>query len=371
MKKFIVTTIIAAMMLSLSACSDEAKKTAEDATAVAQGVADAASKDYLYLKDINPADYVTLGQYVGLTPSFEKTEVTDEQIEAYINSLPSQFPDESEITGRPAQLGDIANIDYEGKIDGVAFDGGTAQEYDLNLGSGTFIDGFEDGVVGMEIGSTKDIDLTFPETYGNADLAGKAVVFTVTLNSLKEQIIPELNDEFAQKLGETDLEALRQAVRETYESSAESDYQTRLDDDLEKQVLDSSTFKELPEGFVSRIVDRMMDSLKSYALQSGASEGEIAQYYFGFSKDNYEEELKEYCDQMAKEYIMLAAIAAENNIEVTEEELDQSMQETIAGAGSSMTVEDYKAQLDSLEDYREYVLIVKTIDFIKSKAVLQ
>ena len=144
-------------------------------------------EDMKYLKDFDPSKYVTLGEYKGMNITIPKTEVTDEDVDSYIDYLLSANESYVDITDRDvAQNGDVANIDYEGKKDGVAFDGGTAQGYDLNLGSGVFIDGFEDGVVGMKVGETKDLTLTFPDNYANEDLAGAEVVFTVTLNSIKE-----------------------------------------------------------------------------------------------------------------------------------------------------------------------------------------
>ncbi len=370
MKKFIATTLIAAMMLTLTACSDEAKKTAQDAATVAQGVADAA--EGIYLKDINPADYVTLGNYVGLTPTFEKEVITDEKVQQYMEGLPAQYPEQKDITDRDvAQNGDVANIDYEGKLDGVAFDGGTAQGYDLPLGSGVFIPGFEEGVVGMKVGETKDLELTFPEDYGSADLAGKTTIFTVKLNSLKEEVIPELNDEFAVSLGETDLEGLRNAIKTSMEQSAESDYQSRLMDDLEKQVKEASTFHDIPEAYVDSMYAQYMESLSQYAAQAGATEGQVAAYFFGVSEDDYETGMREWASEMAENYIMLAAIAAENNITITDEEVDADIQEMLTSNGSDMTVEEYKEQMDFIEAYKENMLVMKVEDFIVSKAAVQ
>lgn len=356
MKKLLATMLIAAMTLSLAACSNE------ETAATVQKVADAAEE--LYLKDINPSDYVTLGDYKNLTPSIVKEEITDEQVQSYVESLPSQYPDRTEVTGRAAQIGDVANIDYEGKLDGVAFEGGTAQGYDLSLGSGTFIPGFEDGVVGMEIGSTKDIDLTFPTEYGNSDLAGKAVVFTVKLNALQEETVPKLDDAFAQKLGETDLEGLKASVKASFEQSAETDYQNRLLDDIENQILASSTFKDIPEAYVNSMYNQYMDSLTQYAAQAGASEGQVASYFFGVSEENYQEGMKEWAAEMAKKYIMLGAIAAENNITITPEEVDKDIQDMLSSSGSEMSLDEYKAQMNYLEAYSENMLVMKVEDYI-------
>ena len=140
-------------------------------------------------------DKITIKQYKGLeVEKVDPVEVTDTDVEDSINSTLQTKSTQNDITDRPAQEGDVVTIDYEGKKDGVAFDGGTAQDQQLELGSGSFIDGFEDGIVGHNIGETFDLNLTFPEDYKSEDLAGQAVVFTVTLDKISEVIVPAQPD---------------------------------------------------------------------------------------------------------------------------------------------------------------------------------
>ena len=149
-------------------------------------------------------DKITIKQYKGLeVEKVDPVEVTDTDVEDSINSTLQTKSTQNDITDRPAQEGDVVTIDYEGKKDGVAFDGGTAQDQQLELGSGSFIDGFEDGIVGHNIGETFDLNLTFPEDYKSEDLAGQAVVFTVTLDKISEVIVPELTDELVAELSES------------------------------------------------------------------------------------------------------------------------------------------------------------------------
>ena len=149
-------------------------------------------------------DYVTITKYKGVEiDKVDADAVSDNDVEAQINSVLQSKSTTTEVTDRAAQTGDTVTIDYEGKKDGVAFDGGTATDAQLTLGSGQFIDGFEDGVVGHNIGDTFDLDLTFPENYGNEDLAGQAVVFTVTLKGISQTDVPELTDEFVQSVSDT------------------------------------------------------------------------------------------------------------------------------------------------------------------------
>ena len=154
-----------------------------------------------YLKDMDLTKYVTLGEYKGITVEVQSPEVSEAEVDAYIQYVTSSMPATEEVTGRPVQEGDTVNIDYAGKYadSGEAFDGGTAQGYDLVIGSHSFIDGFEDGLIGANIGDTLDLNLTFPEDYGHSELAGVDVIFTVTVNSIK--VKPDFDDAYAASLG--------------------------------------------------------------------------------------------------------------------------------------------------------------------------
>ena len=148
------------------------------------------------------AEVTKLGNYKGVEVKRESTEVTDEEVDQKIQSILDANPEYVEITDSPAQNGDTVDIDYVGMKDGVAFDGGTAQGYKLELGSGTFIDGFEDGLVGASVGQELSLNLTFPENYGNSDLAGQAVVFDVTVNAIEEKKDAVLDDNFVQRVSD-------------------------------------------------------------------------------------------------------------------------------------------------------------------------
>ena len=187
-------------------------------------------------------DKITIKQYKGLeVEKVDPVEVTDTDVEDSINSTLQTKSTQNDITDRPAQEGDVVTIDYEGKKDGVAFDGGTAQDQQLELGSGAFIDGFEDGIVGHNIGETFDLNLTFPEDYKSEDMAGQAVVFTVTLDKISEVIVPELTDELVAELSESakTIEDYKKEVKEDLETSnkqaAESEQQQNVWDALMEQ----------------------------------------------------------------------------------------------------------------------------------------
>ena len=226
-----------AMTAALAGCSEtaESESTAETASAetASPETADDSAYDYLanfsysdgfdengYLDGVTAADYVTLpDDYADITIDASLAEVTDQDITDYINqNILSSFATTNQVTDRAAQDGDTVNIDYVGTIDGVAFDGGSDQGYDLELGSGTFIDGFEEQIVGHTPGETFDVNVTFPENYGSADLAGKAAVFSTTLNYISETVTPEVTDAWVQEnlsptMGVTDVASLNAFVK--------------------------------------------------------------------------------------------------------------------------------------------------------------
>ena len=176
-------------------------------------------------------DYVTITKYKGVEiDKVDADAVSDNDVEAQINSVLQSKSTTTEVTDRAAQTGDTVTIDYEGKKDGVAFDGGTATDAQLTLGSGQFIDGFEDGVVGHNIGDTFDLDLTFPENYGNEDLAGQAVVFTVTLKGISQTDVPELTDEFVQSVSDTSktVEEYKKEIKKSLKKNGKENQQNGI-----------------------------------------------------------------------------------------------------------------------------------------------
>lgn len=360
MKKLTVSVLVAAMMIAtLAGCSKK-------------------EEDMKYLTDFNANDYIDLGEYKGLTVNVDKVVVEDAEVEDYVQYYLETNAQNVDVTGRDvAKDGDIANIDYEGKKDGVAFDGGTSEGYDLTLGSGTFIPGFEEGVVGMKVGETKDIELTFPEDYGNEELAGAAVVFTVKLNGLKESKAPELNDEFVKKLAAdtgatyTNVAEFRDSLRKELEDT----YQTELDADIEQQLEDqlkaSSTYKGAPSGLVDRLTSTLIDSIKETAEGYGVEPGLVASYYYGITDENYEEGLKNYVnEELAPQYIMMAAVAQKEGITISEEELNEEIQKMLDGYGATYTIDEYKEMIGDIESYREYVMISKVVDLMKENAII-
>jgi len=262
---------------------------------------------------------VQLGNYNGLKLTARMEDVTDAQMEEELKRLQTQYP--VEVTGRPAKEGDVANIDYVGTRDGEAFLGGTGEGYDLVLGSSTFIDGFEDGVIGMNTGDEKDLNLTFPETYGNAELAGQDVVFHVTLNAIKSAEETQIDDDLAKRVTGDDsatLEALKNQVYERLVNQAESNYFNRAGSELLLQAIENSQVECDPDA-----VEDMFSQLKStytgYAGQYGMELEDFLGLFLGTDLDG----LRESAENLVKQEMILDEIIKAENIVPTEEQKDK------------------------------------------------
>ena len=315
--------------------------------------------------------YVTsLPEYKGMELSATKTEITEEYIASYIDFILSQYPVYEEVTGRAVEIGDTANIDYEGKdMDGVAFEGGTAQGYNLAIGSGTFIDGFEDGLVGVNIGETVDLNLTFPENYGNEELAGKDVVFTVTVNSISVAKDAELNDEFVAQFGNTDVEDFKNSVIISLEDSAEANYKT----ELQAQAIDLLTAgcefsDELPEGMYTYYQEQIKANFTNYAASYGMDYTTFITAAYGVTEEEFDAQIKDGAANSTRQAMACALIAKNEGITVTDEELEADLAANYANLGYE-SVEAYKEN-ESVEDYRDYLLTNKVIEFIIDNAVI-
>lgn len=346
-------------------------------TAMAAAVLSGCGKkeaDMRYLKDFDASKYVELGQYKGLEVSVEKNEVTDEEVNQYIDYILMYYTEPKEITDRTdVRTGDIANIDYVGTLDGVAFEGGTAEGYDLTIGSGSFIDGFEDGLIGVNVGETVDLNLTFPEQYQSAELAGKDVVFKVTVNKIQEEVEPTLNDETVKTIDPSlnSVDEFKAQVKDTLIQQAE---ETRADDifmQIQEQLFTDSTFKDAPSGFSDRIFDTLMESIRESAEQYQTDESQIASYFYGVSAENYEAELKDYCNnELVPQYLLMGAIAKAEGIEISDADMDESMKKELEEASSTYSLDEYKELIGDLESYREYMLVEQVSDLLVENAVV-
>jgi len=262
---------------------------------------------------------VTLGDYKGLEIEKAEATVTDEQVEAELNRM-AQNVASTETVERAAEMGDTANIDFEGFDNGVPFDGGKGDNFDLKLGSGQFVPGFEEQVVGMTAGEEKDIDITFPENY-TAELAGKAVVFHVKLNKVTATTLPELDDEFAKDVSEFDtLDALKADIRAKALENAQKQIDAAFENACVEKAAENCTV-DMPNALIESELDNQMDRF-GYQLQMSGYSMEAYAKMMGGDVSTMRNAFRPAAEKQAKINVTLEKVAEVEGIEVTEEDLN-------------------------------------------------
>lgn len=310
-KKLLLIAMASLTLASITACSNRGgAKTTNEATA----------SDVVELKKPKSYGKVKLGKYKGIDLSIDKVEVTDEEVDAQVDSILASSPNSQDITDRAVENGDVANIDYEGKKDGVAFDGGTAKGYDLHIGSGSFIPGFEDGVVGMKIGETKDIKLTFPEDYQSTELAGKGVVFTVKVNSIKVETPATLDDAWVEKYTngkQKTVADFKESTRKEIEESKTMQVEFQAQNDAMKTIMDSSEFEPNNEA-IEYEKNNQKNQLKKAAEENGMAFDALLSMY-GMTEEQLDEQLDTYAKEAVNRKILIDTIAKEAKIKAKKE----------------------------------------------------
>ena len=261
---------------------------------------------------------VTLGQYKGLEVEKAEVTVSDAQVQAELDRM-AQNVSSTETVERAAQMGDTANIDFEGFDNGVPFEGGKGDNFDLKLGSGSFVPGFEEQVVGMSAGEEKDIDITFPEDY-HKDLAGKAVVFHVKVNKVTETVVPEMDDEFAKDVSEFDtLEELKADIRAKALEKAEKNAQTNFETACVDKAAENTTV-DMPNALVERELDTQMERF-AYQLQMGGYSMEQYAKMMGGDVSTMRNAFRPNAEKQAKISVTLEKIAEVEGVTVSEEDI--------------------------------------------------
>ena len=278
------------------------------------------SEDGIVTLTISTETYpeVTLGQYKGLEIEKAEATVTDAQVQAELDRM-AQNVASTETVERAAEMGDTANIDFEGFDNGVAFDGGKGDNFDLKLGSGQFVPGFEEQVVGMTAGEEKDINITFPEDYA-AELAGKAVVFHVKLNKVSVTNVPELDDEFAKDVSEFEtLEALKEDIRANALKSAEKQINSAFENAAVEKAAENITV-DMPAALIESELDNQMNNFAYQLQMSGYSMEQYAKM-MGGDVSTMRNAFRPTAEKQAKINLTLEKIAEVEGIEVTEEDM--------------------------------------------------
>lgn len=304
---------------------------------------------------------ITLGEYKGIEVTVTEAEVTDEEVEAQIQQVLAGTAEYKEVD-RAAKDGDTVNIDYIGTRDGVAFDGGADDDYDLVLGSNSFIDGFEAGLVGVKKGDVKELNLTFPDPYqNNPDLAGKEVVFKVTVNAVKEKVVPELTDEFVQSVSSDDktVADYRQTVRDSILEQKNYEIESKRNYDIITAIMDGSEIV-CATADVDKDYDTQLQMYTSQAAMFGMDLAGMASIY-GMDEDSFKAELRKMAESTTKQRMMFAEIAKLENIAATDEDIEALAEEN--GTDSEGLIETY-----GQEQVDEVALTQKVMDFLVENA---
>lgn len=307
------------------------------------------------------SDSVTLGNYMGVTYTPESAEVTDEAVEAEIQSIVNANPLITEVD-RAAKDGDIVNIDYVGMKDGVAFEGGTANGHDLTLGSGSFIDGFEDGLIGAVKGQELSLNLTFPEAYQSEELAGQDVVFDVTVNSVKESTPAELTDEFVNDNTEYGtVDEYRATLKADMIAAAEENAEMKKKSDVFMKVMDDSQIT-VSEATIEAYYNEQLAVYESQAQQAGIDLATLVSFY-GMTEDMFKEQLRFMSEEATRQNALVTAIAEKENITVTEEDRDQLAVEFGYESKDAMIESAGETVVDN------YILTEKVVTLLADNAV--
>lgn len=314
-------------------------------------------KPFIFTAQVAVKPEVSLGQYKGIEVEKKEVTVTDEEVMARIEREREQNARLITVEDRPVQMNDIVNIDFEGFVDGKAFEGGKSEGYSLTIGSKSFIDTFEEQLIGKSAGEEVEVNVTFPEDYHAKDLAGKPALFKVKINEIKYKELPELNDDFAQDVSEFDtLDEYKESIKATIKETKEKELKTARENEIIDKIIENATM-EIPEPMIDTQVEQMAEDYAQRLRYQGLS---IEQYFqfTGLDSKKFLESLRPQALKRIQSRLVLEAIVKAEDIQVTDEELEKELTEM-----ASM----YNMELDKLKE----ILGDKEIEHIKTDIAVQ
>ena len=328
-----------------------------------------AGQELKYTLEVFVKPDVTLGEYKGVAVEKNVEKVTDEAVDARIQNDVERASTTQDVTDRAVENGDIVNLDYAGSVDGVAFEGGTAQGQSLTIGSGMFIPGFEEQMVGMNIGEERDLSVKFPEQYHADNLAGKDAVFHVKVNGIQTKVRPELDDDFAADVSEFDtFEAYKANIVADLEKNAADRAEANLEDALVQKVVDAADC-DIPDAMIQDEITTMLREMEMRMIYQCIRFEDYLKYT-GQTLDQVRENYKPEAANRVKTQLVLEAVAKAENIVPTDEDVDEAIADQAKRVNRD--VEEFKASLS--EQQKEYLKetagIKKVIDFLKANAVI-
>ena len=308
-----------------------------------------------------------LGQYEGVEVPFKDQVVTDEDVDAEIERMRKRNASLEEVEDRPAAEGDTVTIDYEGFKDGVAFEGGKGEGYNLKLGSKSFIPGFEDQVIGHSVGENFTIEVKFPEDYHAEDLKGADATFNVTIHAIKTEIVPDLDDEFAKDVSEFDtLDELKADVRAKQQERADKDNKAGFENETVRAVCDNCEI-DIPDSMIQNEVEQMADDQAARMSNQGIALDMYLQYV-GQSMDDFKKSLEPMARVRVKSSLVIEKITEKIDPEVSDEDYEEELK-TIANS-YKMDIEEVKKSIgDDSAFIKDSIRARKTVEYLASKAV--
>lgn len=326
-------------------------------------------KEFIFTTEVAVKPEVKLGEYKGLKVDKVSTRVTQKEVDEEIDKERERNARTIDVTDRAVQDKDQITLDFEGFVDGVAFEGGKASDYPLTIGSGAFIPGFEDQLIGANIDEEKEINVTFPEEYQAKELAGKAAVFKCTVHSIKAKELPELDDEFVSDVSEKSetVDAYKAEVKAKIKERKENEGKQKREDQSVEQAVANAEM-DIPEAMISFQSRQMVDDFARRIMQQGMTMEQYFQFT-GLSEEKMMEEFKPEAEKRIRTRLTLEAIVAAENIEVSEERLDEELQKM---------ADSYKMEVDKLKEYmgenekkqmKEDIAIQEAVTLIANAAV--
>ena len=325
-------------------------------------------KDLIFTAIVQIKPEVKLGKYKGIELKKIEYNVSDHDIEHELGHMAEHNARLVSIEDRPVEKGDITVIDFEGSIDGVPFEGGKAEKHELEIGSNTFIPGFEDQIVGMKLEEEKDITVTFPEDYFSKELAGKPAVFKVKLHEIKKKELPKIDDEFAKDVSEFEtLAELKNSIKERMQKANEEKAKYEMEDAALKAVCDNVEI-DIPSGKIDAEIDNMMKDIEQRLQYQGLT---LAQYFTlsGKTEAQVREEMKEQAEKAVKSRLVIEAIIKAEDIKPEEKEVEEKLKEMAKNYGKT---EEEMSKNEYIKEYIENNMKVeKAIEFIVNNAKIK
>ena len=325
-------------------------------------------KPFIFTAEVATKPEVTLGDYKGLEVPKSETEVTDEEVEAEIKKEQEKNSRTITVEDRAAQNGDTATIDFEGFVDGEAFEGGKGTDYPLTLGSNTFIPGFEEQLVGANTGDHVEVKVTFPEEYHAENLQGKDAVFKCTVHEIKEKELPEIDDEFAAEVSEFDtLDEYKADVKAKIKEEKAKEGKAKKEDQVIAKAIENATM-EIPELMIKTQARQQMDNFAQNLMSQGLTMEQYAQFT-GMTADKMMEQMLPSAEKNIKTRLVLEAIAKAENIEISDEKIDEKLAEM--AKSYDMEVEKLKELVGEAEkqQMKDDMAVQEAIDFLVENAV--